>query len=802
MTPQVIDTLLSSGAHISRYLVQCAMHHYYRTAQVPFIKTLWVRSMSLDVFTYFQMAAVRLFGNVPFGKGDDDGAIMEAAIKDSRFPVEQRKVKLESLQEILEKYKFIPFCHRDAMMANFPLVLAIEPSLLPYAQANGFTMDHKYRNFVFRKMFEKPAATFEERTEEIVNNVRELSRLNARMYVSRTVAAEICMEAKQNETAYNALKRLNKEGLLKFDLALVVEDLIKTFSRTRSITFPHLFCVLRQLFQDFPSNDRNVRLVLLLQVFLSESTFTIGPPMGDNPPRNYVDNCAEKIQAINLDPVQRSDLVEVLASKFAPDRFRGVLEYGRVALSMSKAEIEELVQEVAFRCLEVGCKGRMLQRLVELYPSLDDAIRVQVLRKFKLDVGDLPPCHDTRACMMYEAPLCQDFVMPRMSLSERVAELRHQGLGGIQALSIVDAENSLLNEEGRGGLHLRDERDDDDLGRIGQDTLSTMIRKDELGPTRGRRRIYDAYHHYEDMTGGKLTYPADNMMVGKWIRMHYGLRSAVTAVFMIHAILNTNPMVVQPYVSHDQPEPSAHRVPLTLKHFKLLARLGRAPPLAMIDDIEHGTDFYFSEEDYLTLEDLSATPSKKGLKRRYSRASIKIRIAPEVQAEQDTSVTTLRTAEPSSSQPSSSSTKRPRRSAASSTKQYVVPDSDDDMILDDTDKIVVESNRPSKPRKVETSLQKWVKHLTALLQAEQRKVKEQKKLLRAATAPGTKIRVVKNEFVKSMSTALVRLRKVEREKRILLYGIDVPDEEPSSSEEDEYHDRMARPPKRRKIRAE
>lgn len=211
-----------------------------------------------------------------------------------------------------------------------------------------------------------------------------------------------------------------------------------------------------------------MRLVLLLQVFLSESTFTIGPPIGDNPPRNYVDNCTEKIEAISLDPVQRSDLVEVLASKFAPDRFRGVLEYGRVALGMSKAEIEDLVQEVAFRCLEIGCKGKMLERLVECYPSLDDAIRVQVLRKFKLDIGDLPPCNDTRACMMYEAPLCQDFVMPRMSLSERIAELRHQGLGGIQALSIVDAENSLLNEEGHGGshlLHLRDESDNDDLVR-------------------------------------------------------------------------------------------------------------------------------------------------------------------------------------------------------------------------------------------------------------------------------------------------------------------------------------------------
>lgn len=31
-------------------------------------------------------------------------------------------------------------------MANFPLVLAIEPSLLPYARANGFTMDHKVQH--------------------------------------------------------------------------------------------------------------------------------------------------------------------------------------------------------------------------------------------------------------------------------------------------------------------------------------------------------------------------------------------------------------------------------------------------------------------------------------------------------------------------------------------------------------------------------------------------------------------------------------------------------------------------------
>jgi len=38
------------------------------------------------------------------------------------------------------------------------------------------------------------------------------------MFVSRTVAAEVCMEAKQNETGYAALKLLEKSGHLKYTL--------------------------------------------------------------------------------------------------------------------------------------------------------------------------------------------------------------------------------------------------------------------------------------------------------------------------------------------------------------------------------------------------------------------------------------------------------------------------------------------------------------------------------------------------------------------------------------------------------
>lgn len=81
-------------------------------------------------------------------------------------------------------------------------------------------------------MFEKVS---ERSVDDVVNNVKELCRLDPtyvhslwglftlfqalfRMYVSRTVAAEVCMEAKYNAHGYAALKQLNKSGNLLFNL--------------------------------------------------------------------------------------------------------------------------------------------------------------------------------------------------------------------------------------------------------------------------------------------------------------------------------------------------------------------------------------------------------------------------------------------------------------------------------------------------------------------------------------------------------------------------------------------------------
>lgn len=60
-------------------------------------------------------------------------------------------------------------------------------------------------------------------------------------------------------------------------------------------------------------------------------------------------------------------------------------------------------------------------------------------------------------------------------------------------------------------------------GHVGQDTLTTMIRKDELAPSARRRRLYDMYATYADNLG-KSTCPG-----GKY-RFHSGDRFLANAI--------------------------------------------------------------------------------------------------------------------------------------------------------------------------------------------------------------------------------------------------------------------------------
>ena len=98
------------------------------------------------------------------------------------------------------------------------------------------------------------------------------------MFISRTVAAEVLMEAESNRAGYAALKTLDREGGLRFSLAYVssphpydfiehtcisslVEDLVKvrpSGTISPDITQKHFTSVIHQVSLDHDAIRRNI----------------------------------------------------------------------------------------------------------------------------------------------------------------------------------------------------------------------------------------------------------------------------------------------------------------------------------------------------------------------------------------------------------------------------------------------------------------------------------------------------------------------------------------------------------------
>ncbi|KAF8967162.1 hypothetical protein BDZ97DRAFT_570221 [Flammula alnicola] len=771
ITERVLDILLSSGAHLSRYLIQIAIHHYFHT-QTHFIKTPWVRNVPLRVFAYFLKLAEERYGDIPRGKGEDDGSLFAAFLKESRLPPLMKSVTWETIRTLMDTYNFIPFSNRDPIMSQFPLALAIEPRLLPYAVTNGFSMDYKYRDFVFRKMFERPAVSSETRADDIADNVRELCKLDPAMFVSRTVAAEVCMEAKVNEVGYAALKQLDKSGALRFELSTLVEDLLATFLTTRSICSVSTADILLHLFADFPSTDITVRLVVLVVVFIAS----------DNLHMTHTAIRA-RLETLGLTPITRRDALNVLVNPFV-ERYSSVINFARHEIGvkddgskgMSSHQIHSLVEEVAARCLEIACKGKLLKSLNEGFPHLRHTITKLALQKYQLDLEDVPSWEDGSDCQSYIAKLCRDFLrygvgevhaieslLPEQPKKE-TANLEH-------AESSRDGDNTEHVTPFTESPDLQKDESASELGDISQESLTTMIRQDELTPVRPRRRIMYSYGPSE--TSGKFRYPQDPVHIGKWVKSFFGAKSSVTAIFMTHAVINDNCSMLHHYLMHDGGSPSNGRVPTTFKHFQLLARLGRTPNFYLWHDIEVGAEFYFDEEEYISRTD----------------DDIVYWVPRKVKIEAPQSTVSFSSVHGPSSRINKGK-KRPRRSAAVTVRSYAVPDSDDEAIASDHSFGI--DDQEEKMTRKETSLQLWIKHLSLLLKTESRKYAAMKKRLERAASPESKVRVQKNDFVKSLTTNLRTLRKIESEKYHLE---DVAEDYSDDQDDDDY---MSRRTKKRK----
>jgi len=400
----------------------------------------------------------------------------------------------------------------------------------------------------------------------------------------------------------------------------------------------------------------------------------------------------------------------------------------------------------------------MLRSLCEDYPFLTDEIQLAAATEYRLTVEDIPSPEEKKG-KVFMSKLCRDicaFNVDVVVASQEFGEDEWDGSpshgdGTVQSGDDVPT-------------HIAEWF----LGDVGQETLTQVISRDELDP---RRKRVPWLTHGPDWPR-KPPFPADVLLVGKWIRNKFGRRHPVTATFMNHAVVNGNFEILRHYLS-DSP-----MVPVTLHHFKMLARLGHATQYLLYHAIKSGAGFYFSDNDYLRLSEIEVkreTPCAE---------TVGVIKDPPPSVDPSSSPAALLSAVPTR--------KRPHRSAAATVKSYAYTQSDSD------EEIPIHGSPMSSRwvRTIESDLQLWIKHLSALHKDETKKFNEKKRRLEQSNRSGPRPRVVRNEFLRTLATGLRELRQLELAKRQQVYVPAVPDDR-SASDDDEYQ--CPRPSRRRKM---
>lgn len=103
-----LQILQTSGAHLSRYLIQVAIHHYFRTT-AHFIKHQWARTLPYSTFIHFMTLAKRYGSAIPLNKGEDDGTVFLAWLKERLTPGYGRRIELDIIKNLFQKYDFMVF---------------------------------------------------------------------------------------------------------------------------------------------------------------------------------------------------------------------------------------------------------------------------------------------------------------------------------------------------------------------------------------------------------------------------------------------------------------------------------------------------------------------------------------------------------------------------------------------------------------------------------------------------------------------------------------------------------------------
>ncbi|KAH9989707.1 hypothetical protein BJV74DRAFT_452936 [Russula compacta] len=334
----------------------------------------------------------------------------------------------------------------------------------------------------------------------------------------------------------------------------------------------------------------------------------------------------------------------------------------------------------------------MLRSMCEDYPSLADDIQLAAVTEYRLTIEDLPSPEQEKECASFASRLCRDLYAFNFEAVAAIQEFDEDGWHGSPSHSSV-----MGTKQGEG---VPTPLPEPFLGDIGQETLTQAISRDELDP----RRKKAPWLSYRINWSFTPPFPADVLPVGRWIRSQFGRRHPVTATCMNHAVVNDDHAILHNYLS------GTLIVPVTLHHFKMLARLGRAPNYLLFHAIKNGAGFFFSDNDYLKHPDVEVKRETPCAETMPSGTAKNSSLSIELSSGSSPPIPSV-----------APTRKRLHRSAAATVKSYAYDaqtDSDDEIPIHG----MPESSRRTRIRTVESNLQLWIKHLSALHKDETKKV--------------------------------------------------------------------------------
>jgi hypothetical protein len=126
----------------------------------------------------------------------------------------------------------------------------------------------------------------------------------------------------------------------------------QSFIQTRSLSSAVSIDILRYLYTEFPTDDPTARLVVLITVFITSENLQSTP-----------DTVQAKLDELGLSPLTKQDVCNILLSPFV-DKYQVLLSYARKKVGqktdgstgLEEEDIFGIVEEVAYKCLEIACK--------------------------------------------------------------------------------------------------------------------------------------------------------------------------------------------------------------------------------------------------------------------------------------------------------------------------------------------------------------------------------------------------------------------------------------------------------------